>query len=147
VTFDDDPVTLDGNGVASFIAGGVDVDDPATGFQVSTGTVSVAGGSHTVTVTLADGEGNPVSGQAAGLSASPTPGLGSGGITAFTESGTPGTYTPPVPSSSAGAKTITVFFGGDALSASGNAVAAFAAGAVDPGSAATGFQVSTGTVP
>ncbi|GAB3580653.1 hypothetical protein GCM10027406_20520 [Leifsonia lichenia] len=147
VVFGGAPVTLDGNGTASFVSGGVDVTDPGTGFAVSDGAVPVDGGSHTVTVTLSDSEGNPVTGMASGLSASAAPSLGSGTVGAFVETATPGTYTAIVTSSVAGGTTIAVRFGGDDLRATGNTTAAFTAGGVDLSSAGTGYRVSTGGLP
>ncbi|MFF1573667.1 invasin domain 3-containing protein [Leifsonia sp. NPDC058292] len=147
VTFGGDAVRLDGNGVASFVAGGVDVTDPGSGFSVTTGDSSVDGGTHTITVTLADSNGNPVTGQQAGLSGVSAESLGAGGITAFTETGVPGTYIATITSTIAGVKTIAVSFGGDRLTASGNASASFAAGGADLGDAASGYEVSTGSVP
>lgn len=147
VAFDGSPVALDGNDTASFVSGGVDTSDEGTGFTVSAGAVSVEGGEHTVTVTLSDSQGNMVTGMAAGLSASSAQSLGTGVLTAFTESSTPGTYTATITSSIAGDKAIAVRYGGDLLRAAGNATAVFTAGGVDLSAPGSGYAVSTGAVP
>ncbi|MFC4224363.1 beta strand repeat-containing protein [Lysinibacter cavernae] len=144
VTLDGDDLTLRGNGTATFIAGGVDPGNAGTRFSVTEGSQPVGTGTHTVTVTLADADGNAVSGQAAGIAANTTGNLGTGAISAFTETGTPGTYIALVTSSVAGGKTITATFGGSGLTTVANNVANFAAGAVDPASPFTGFAVSAG---
>ncbi|QIK64374.1 hypothetical protein G7068_15040 [Leucobacter viscericola] len=144
-SFNSTAIQAGGNAVATFTAAGVDLANAGSGYSVTGGQVSVAGGSHTVTVTLADAFGNPVPGQAAGLAASTTDGIGSGQITAFSESGTvAGTYTATITSSVAGDKTIAVVLGSDAVSADGNTIASFVAGGVDPDNSATRYSVSTG---
>lgn len=144
--FDANALTLRGNGTARFISGGVDTGNAGTGFSVSTGNQLVGSGTHTITVTLADQNGNPVAGQAGGISANASGGLGLGSILAFTESGTPGTYTASMSSTSSGSKTITVDFGGSAVSARGNDVAVFVAGAPDLTNTSTNYSVSVGSV-
>ncbi|MFC4222438.1 invasin domain 3-containing protein [Lysinibacter cavernae] len=144
VTFDGDAVTLAGNNLANFVSGGVDLGNPASNYTVSTGDVSIDGGSHSVTVTLADEFGNAVGGKAAQLLAATADSLGSGSIAAFTESATAGTYTATVTSSVAGGKTIAATFDGDPITLAGNDVASFIAGGVDLGNAGTKYSVSTG---
>lgn len=144
VTFEDDPVTLDGNNIARFVAGGVDPSHENTLFSVTVGDQRVGSGEHTVTVQLADAEGNPVAGQAAGLSASSSSSLGSGSISDFGETSTPGTYTATLTSSASGKKTVSVSFGGSEIRPSGNAVASFVAADIDLGNAQTTFTVSQG---
>ncbi|UCR89108.1 invasin domain 3-containing protein [Mycetocola spongiae] len=145
VRFGAAPVTLNGNGIARFIAADVDLTGVGSGYRVSTGTASVAGGSHTVTVTLADEFGNPVAVPAANLAAATAAGLGTGVISGFTASATAGTFTATVTSSLAGIKPITVTLGADPVTSRGNADASFIAGGVAPGSSR--FTVSTDTVP
>ncbi|GAA3589243.1 hypothetical protein GCM10022198_11360 [Klugiella xanthotipulae] len=147
VTLDGDAVTLSGNDTATFVPGGVDLSNSGTRFQLSGGSQTVGTGSHTVTVTLVDAGGNPVSGQAAGLSADSSPGLGQGGISGFTETGTPGTYTATITSTTAGQKTVTVFFGGSPITVAGSGVIEFVAGATDLGSPSSHYSVSVGSVP
>ncbi|QIM18279.1 hypothetical protein G7066_05745 [Leucobacter coleopterorum] len=143
-TWDGNDLTLRGNGTAAFVAGGVDTGNSGTRYEVSSGSQPVGTGIHTVTVTLADADGNPVSGQAAGLNATTTGDFGSGGVSNFVETGTPGTYLAQVTSTVAGGKTITVTFGGSAITTVSNNVASFAAEGVDPTNPATGFSVSAG---
>ncbi|QIM18280.1 hypothetical protein G7066_05750 [Leucobacter coleopterorum] len=144
VTYSGQTVTASGNADAVFIAGGVDTTNDGTRFSVSTGDEPVGSGEHTISVRLADSEGNPVPGQAAGLSANSSGGLGGGGISTFTETATAGTYTATVSSTVAGSKVITVAFGANQVLVDGNGTAAFVAGGVDIANAATRFSVSSG---
>ncbi|QIM18281.1 hypothetical protein G7066_05755 [Leucobacter coleopterorum] len=139
-----DSVTLNGNGTAQFIAGGPDTDNAGTVFEVTEGPQTVGAGSHTVRVNLRDSSGNPVSGEAAGINANTVDGLGSGTISSFTETGTPGLYEASVTSTLIGGKSITVNYGASAITAQGNTVALFVAAAVDPGSPGTNYSVTSG---
>ncbi|QIM18282.1 hypothetical protein G7066_05760 [Leucobacter coleopterorum] len=144
VVFSGDPVTLNGNDVAHFVAGGVDSGNTNTLFTVTTGDQRVGSGQHTVTVQLADDGGNPVAGQAAGISASSSASLGTGSISSFVETSTPGTYTATLTSSVSGEKTIAVRFGAVNLAPYGNFIASFIPADVDLGNTQTGFTVSQG---
>lgn len=134
-----------GNATAWFVAGGVDTENPGTGYIVTEGSREVGGETHTVTVTLVDEFGNPVSGQAAGLSGTVEAGLGDGAVGAFVESAeTPGSYMAQVGSTEAGLKPIQVAFGGGAVTLRGNGEAVFVPGAVDTAHARSAYGVSEG---
>ncbi|QIM15817.1 hypothetical protein G7067_04355 [Leucobacter insecticola] len=143
-TFDGGAVRLAGNGAAKFVSSGVSLANPGTSYAVSGGEVSVAGGSHTVTVKLADEFGNPVSGKSAELEAATENALGTGRVTGFAETGTAGTYTATVTSSVSGGKVVTVTFGGDEVTLDGNDTAEFISGGVSVDNAGTSYAVSTG---
>ncbi|QIM17906.1 hypothetical protein G7066_02960 [Leucobacter coleopterorum] len=143
VTYGANPVNLNGNGVAVFVAGLVDLGHANTNYSVSGGNQIAGAGSHTVTVKLADANGNSVAGKEADLSGAAT---GSAQVSAFKESAvTAGTYTATVTSNVAGNKTVTVKFESGSVSANGNDIAKFVAGSVDTGADATRYTVSTGT--
>ena len=110
------------------VSGVPDPSNLGTQYSVSTGEVPVgpvAGGKHTITAKLADADANPVPGQATQLKASTLDALGSGKITGFTETSTPGTYTAKVTSSVSGDKTITVNFAGTPATLVDNNAASF----------------------
>jgi adhesin/invasin len=145
------PLTLDGNGLASFVAGGVDVGNSE--YWVTPDPVQVVTGRATVTVLLRDAAGNFVTGQGAGINGSSDQPLGYTANQAFSSfspvAGQPGLYTATLRSRSAGAKTVDVYFGGSRITtvtASRTNVANFTPGEVDPDSEWTFFSVSTGDV-
>ncbi|WP_205881512.1 beta strand repeat-containing protein [Leucobacter coleopterorum] len=140
-----DPITFETNRTATFIPGGVSVGNAGTKFSVSTGTRVAGSGTHTVTATLADENGNAVSGQAGPLSWTANASLGAGAVTPFTETATPGTYTAVINSTLAGAKVVTASYGSSVLARNGNDTATFVAGGVDTGNAGTKYTVSQGT--
>lgn len=115
----------------TFVAG--DVDAAKSDFVVGSDPATANGSDEVpLTVTLRDAFENPVIGaNTATLTASADPAAGvffNGGV--FEDQGD-GTYTLPITSTNAGAKTISVTFSGDAISHGGNNIATFIAGAVD----------------
>ncbi|QIM18278.1 hypothetical protein G7066_05740 [Leucobacter coleopterorum] len=148
-TLGGDPITLGGNNVASFVAGGVDTDSIGTRYTVSSGDETAGTGSHTVTVTLADANGNPVSNEADGILSTTLDDLGAGSISTFTETTTPGTYTGTITSTVTGDKAITTVFGAAKLTVllDGNDTATFIPAAVDLGNGLSGYFVSPGSQP
>ncbi|QIK63227.1 DUF11 domain-containing protein [Leucobacter viscericola] len=141
------PVT--GNANATFIADEASAESEETSYSVSENSVLVGTGTHTITVLLADANGNPVAGQEELLEAATESDLGDGELGGFTESQTvAGTYTASVTSTKSGAKAITVKFDGADVRLEGNGNAMFHAAAADPGNTiATTYNVSTGTKP
>ncbi|QIK63899.1 hypothetical protein G7068_12355 [Leucobacter viscericola] len=123
--------TVGARDTASFIPGGVSIPHEGTRYSVTEGDRVVGDGTHTVTVTLVDKYGNPVPGQAAGLSATIPEALGTGGLSEFEETSTLGTYTATLASTIAGAKDVAILHGGDRLTETGNKVAKFIPGAID----------------
>lgn len=148
-TVNGDALTLKqgGNDIARFISGGVDPNNGNTFYSVSTGAQVVGETPHTVTVSLADAQGNAVSGAEAGIQALIAGDLGAGKLGDFAETGTAGIYEASLSSTIAGVKPVTISFGGDQLRANGNAEALFDAGAVDLTNSGSSYAVSTGTVP
>ncbi|QIK63704.1 hypothetical protein G7068_11285 [Leucobacter viscericola] len=145
-TYGANSVTLTGNGAANFIAGDVDVDNKEgkTSYTVSRGSVATGSGEHTITIKLADKYGNGVSMQSSQLEARTIDPLGTGSISKFSETATPGTYTAKITSSVGGTKIVTVTFSGAnvSLENNGNDRAVFAAGGVDVDHSSTRFYVS-----
>ncbi|MDR0958848.1 MAG: Ig-like domain-containing protein [Propionibacteriaceae bacterium] len=111
---------------AHFVAG--DPSDITVAIDNATALAADGAQSHVVTVTLADVNGNPVTGKAAALTAAAAPAAGVT-ISAFSETETEGTYTANVSSTSSGDKTITVSYAGTADA--DTVVAVFKAGAPD----------------
>ncbi len=121
------------------IGSDVRFDNASTNYSVSTGDRAVGAGTHMVTVSLADASGNLIGGLASSLVATAAESLGTGAVSAFSESIPDGTYTATVTSSVAGNKTITVHLNGTPLVAKGNSTASFAEAleVVDPNPTAT----------
>ena len=142
-SFDSGSITADGNDVARFVAGPVDVTNPGTKFTVTEGTRIADGtATHTVTVSLADKDGNPVlNADTTKLTASSDPANTT--IGEWVNNGD-GSYTATVTSTVAGDKKITVAFDSGSITADGNDVARFTAGAVDVTNAGTKFTVTEG---
>jgi large repetitive protein len=144
-------ITAGANTSAHFVSGSVDLTNAGTGYQVSTGTVASDGNAtHTITVTLADSNGLPVTGKADALTAAHSGNLGSGTLGSFTEdSAHLGTYTATVTSTVSGSKAITVKLDSDSLTklTGANTDAVFGAGSVDTSNAGTNYTVdNSGTV-
>ena len=143
VSFDGGAITADGNDVARFVAGPVDVTNAGTTFTVTEGEKTADGvATHTVTVSLADKDGNPVlNADTTKLTASSDPANTT--IGEWVNNGD-GSYTATVTSTVAGDKKITVAFDSGSITADGNDVARFTAGAVDVTNAGTKFTVTEG---
>ncbi|MDR6270528.1 invasin domain 3-containing protein [Arthrobacter russicus] len=143
VSFDGGAITADGNDVARFTAGAVDVTNAGTKFTVTEGEKTADGvATHSVTVTLVDKDGNPVlNADTTKLTATSDPANASFGD--WVNNGD-GSYTATVTSTVAGDKKVTVAFDSGSITADGNDVARFTAGAVDVTNAGTKFTVTEG---
>ena len=141
--FDGSTIPVKGNNLARFVAGGVDVTNAGTKFTVTEGArVADGDGTHNVTVTLVDKNGNPVvDADTAKLVAVSDPANATFG--SWTNNGD-GTYTATITTTVAGDKKITTSFDSGAIKASGNDVARFTAGGVDVNNAGTKFTVTEG---
>ncbi|QIM15348.1 DUF11 domain-containing protein [Leucobacter insecticola] len=141
----DVPLVVDGNTYAEFGPGATDLTNTNSKFSVSTGTKKVGSGTHTVTVQLADADGNPI--RNAQLTPTSDKSLGDGGFGSFVEdTDDPGTYTATISSTIAGDMTISVALNGvgPVNARGGNTVAKFEAAEVDLTDLGTGFSVTTG---
>lgn len=143
-------LTQIGAGAVAFAAGTVDMTHENTSFTVSQGVQPIDTGHHTITVTLSDGTGSPVSDRAEDLDASATLGvLGEGEVSRFTESSTAGQYVATVNSTFVGAFPLTVTLSGETIVMllGGNESAVFGPGDVDLEQQGTQFSVSEGMMP
>ncbi|MCB8775837.1 hypothetical protein LJD49_29395, partial [Escherichia coli] len=119
------------------------VTNAGTKFTVTEGNrVADGTAAHTVKVTLVDKDGNPVlNADTTKLAAVSDPANANFGT--WVNNGD-GTYTATITSTVAGDKTITVSFDSGSITADGNDVARFTAGAVDVTNAGTKFTVTEG---
>lgn len=108
VSYDGSGLTMKsgGNATATFTAGAPDSTTSTITIDSADPVLANGTAAHTVTLTLADANSNPVSGKAAFLTPAGSP-VAFGPVT---ESGTPGTYTFTVTSTVAGSQNVSAFY-------------------------------------